>query len=151
MRDTVEHVNMRETRRLLVLNDTFQFTANKKYHRTQRILFWILRKIGCYAQVQEISLESVRFDKKDFVERLHEMRRGILNLYREEGKYLLIGGEACHELTGYLASSKFSFSCQANFYKDNGRMEVVGLNIVVIPWMEGMLVVPDLGRESFRH
>lgn len=59
-----------------------------------------------------------------------------------DGKTLLIGSENYAELMrGEIVNQRFDFRCELWREDANGR-KILGLNVQVIPWMRGMVVMP---------
>jgi len=119
--------------------DRYVFRKDKGYHGLQRLLFWVLAKIGCYAQDERIAYTQHRLDTDDLMEAIYKQDIGVLEFYNQRGKSLLIGSKDYQELTGNPAIRQMM---QFTGKYRGGYGEVLGMNIIVIPWMKGMLVVP---------
>jgi len=73
------------------------------------------------------------------MEAIYKQDIGVLEFYNQRGKSLLIGSKDYQELTGNPAIRQMM---QFTGKYRGGYGEVLGMNIIVIPWMKGMLVVP---------
>ena len=75
------------------------------------------------------------------MERLWKQKRSLVESFRREPTTLWIGAEDYADLMDS-PMIRESFSLCASF--NYGRREVYGLTVKVIPWMRGMIVMPDL-------
>ena len=134
----VDFVATTETRLPTIVKDQFEFRKDKKYHRLQRVLFWILAKIDCCVRSEKVYFERHIIDSTNFMDNLFAQNGELVGIYSMEGKTLLIGPKEYSEMTGN-PEVRQVFEFPTEYYL-NGR--VMGMSIKVIPWMKGMLVVP---------
>lgn len=119
--------------------ERFEFRKDKKYHWLQKLCFFVLGKIGSYSIGEKFSYTSHSIDTLDLMENLYKQKRGILDLYNVKGERLLIGNDEYVKLTdNHEVRHMIKFSGE---YR-GGHDEVLGMEITVIPWMSGMIVVP---------
>lgn len=132
-----------------------QFTAPKFYEgvwkirphgrwaRLQKFAQWFLAKTKALQQFvdDEVKVERCYIDGDKFLERLLKQRGSHIEWGREP-KTLLIGSRDYAELMSEEeVRHAFSFVSDLHIGRDGRRM-VVGLEVQVIPWMEGMIVMP---------
>lgn len=139
----------RERSTTVQLFDTFKFRADKKHHWLQKACLNILQRIGCNATETTVKIERLDIQPKTLIEKLIRDKEQHLNFCRWEPERVCMGPKEFNELTGERFSSNYSLTMRVpvEFYQD-GRPKVLGLRITVIPWMEGMLVVPA-ERENY--
>ena len=136
---TVNYVEQKLHREAYVMKDQFEFRKDRKYHWLQRRLIWALQKLGCYAVGETESYTTHQIDTVDIVANLCKQRSGLLELYDMEGERVLIGNDAYMELTGNVALRQMT--SLLGEYRSAQRT-VMGMRITVIPWMNGILVLP---------
>ena len=136
----VTYCEREETRAPYVMKSTYEFRKDRGLHFLQRSCFWLLSKMGCNAIGEKVAVTRHTFMIEDFMEALHRQNVGIIEQYNINGTRLLIGNDAFMELTGSEEARQM-----INFTGEYGSgREIMGMKITVIPWMEGMLVVPRL-------
>lgn len=134
----VNFVQIKEFRRTVEFKDSYQFRKDKKYHRLQRLCFWILEKIEAWNQESVVSYERVSFDTDDFIHLILAQQSWLSGFLGKNGRRILIGAEDFEKLMGMKEiQQSFNFSASYN----DGR-QIFGLEIEVIPWMRGILVLP---------
>lgn len=135
----------------------FQFRVELGWHWLQKVCFWTLRKIG--AQAVEFDSQITRLDiqYKSFMERIGKQQAELMTRYALEGKYLLMGAQDYSELMSdstYL-NHMIHFSIPDAIYRNEDSMDrrtmipetktiIMNLNVVIVPWMKGMMVMPEL-------
>lgn len=108
----------------------------------QRIALWVLKKLDCVYMRHEFQVERHIIDTGRLVDTLCKQRQELMLTYHKHGSRLLIGAEEYTTLMGEeLRGTMFSFSTEYG-YSSMGK--VFGLEVTVIPWMKGLLVVPEL-------
>ncbi len=134
----IQYANIKEVRTPYVKMDTFEFRRDKKYHWLQRLLFKILATLECHSMGEKVAYDCHEFNTDDLIDNLLKQKCGILEMYDMHGSKLLMGPKEFTELTNLpLIRQTCEFTC--DYHK--GR-QIYGLNIRIIPWMVGILVVP---------
>ena len=120
----------------------YNFRSDRKHRWLQKVCFWILRKLKCHSTMYEpevdLNYQHHTIDTKDFAEQLIEQCELLQYCHGERPKKVLVGVNVYRQITGNPAIRKklsFQASCSGSF---------MGLEIVIIPWMEGILVMPDV-------
>lgn len=143
MYQEISFVNHVEKISFVDSSNTFSFRKDAKAHWLQKLCFAILRKLGAFHQMEMVTIERHTIDSSSFVERLFKQKEGIHKFFNKRPKVLLIGAKDYAEL---MQSKEFNqqFSFQAQYFYGNDRVvQIFGLEVKVIPWMSGVLVMPD--------
>lgn len=129
--------------------DKFEFKAGKKYHWLQKICFKILDRIGCRSLETTTTVVYKDIQAKDL---LDLVLKSIDAVYystneRREDLVVCIGNQEWSELISnpYMATHNwFSYSCGPFRAYDgfNRECSPFGVQVAVIPWMQGVVVVP---------
>ena len=122
----------------------FSFRKDKKWHRIQRACFWLLKKIGAFSRDKEISYsyKTVAYDPSKVTEYVHRQANYILSRENRHPRYLYVGPQQFHELFNSEVARYMSFA-PLSITDQYPAPEFAGLKIIVLPWMEGVLVVPE--------
>jgi len=139
---TVKYIEMATTHEVVEFKDHFTFRKDRKHYRLQRFALWILRKLGCYSNVAQPKVSYHEFNPKNILEGILGQKGGILKSYDYRGEYVLMGPKQFDELGGFLEVNKL-FSFKVEVYSNE---RVFDMKIIIIPWMDGVLVVPGLER-----
>ncbi len=86
----------------------------------------------------KVTIERHEIDDETFMERIFKQKDGIERFFNRKPKTLLIGAEDYAELMHEVVSSQ-EFRFNAEYWYTN---QPFGLNVRVIPWMRGILVMP---------
>lgn len=73
--------------------DSFEFRADKKHHRIQKICFWILRKIGAYRWDSNLTYKKHTINPQSFMERLFKQNAHLQREFGAKPSQLFIGSE----------------------------------------------------------
>lgn len=143
-RDCIEVVGLKSIPKVIVEKNIFEFCKERPAHWLQRLCLGILRKLGCHAHTDTVTVERHVIGKHGdkFMARLFKARNALESFNRQPSR-LLIGSEEYAELM-HEPISNYYFDFQARYFMGNGEGErtVLGLTVEVIPWMRGMLVMP---------
>lgn len=117
----------------------FQVRKDRPFLWLQRLCFWFLSRLGAYRLDDRVEMRRVAFNADKFMERLFQQKETLAREFNYHPDRLLIGAgdfeELMHETEIY---SPFTFN--ANYYQSR---QVYGLKVTVVPWMRGVLVVPN--------
>lgn len=134
--ETRRHIN--RVRR----EDVFCLKPASGWVWAQRICIWVLRKLNCqwYEEVESYTRHVI--DTDDFIKNLSLQHKGILDHCHREAGRLLMGAEDFQDLmSSPLVSQQMQFMA-SYAYAEHGRREIFGLEVTIIPWMKGILVMP---------
>lgn len=114
----------------------FQVRDDRPLVWLQKLCCWVMYKLGAYAQDRSIAYTWKDVDISDLVKGIYTQLGMLYRDHNIRGKRVLIGSEdfaqlcnapeARYHLTVYATDIKFG-----------------GLNVTVIPWMRGILVMPE--------
>lgn len=142
MRDNIQRIKViehKELRRLIEVKDAFEFRPERGHVLLQKICFWFLRKMGAYRVGESITVKTIQIDSDKFIDQLLRQRKSLFKFFNLDASRLLIGPDDFHSLMGEM-QEHYLFSFNAEYYR-NG--ELFGIKVYVIPWMKGMLVLPN--------
>lgn len=134
-----------ETKRIQ-LEDRYKFRSDRPWQCLQRLCFWWLRKIGCFAydDVTTHKIQTINFDT--LTRNLYEQEREIFMMLAVRGDKLIIGPEDFYRLIdeterAFPPGSPMSFTLPLNWH-DGRRVRFKNLEVTIVPWMRGMVVLP---------
>jgi hypothetical protein len=90
------------------------------------------------------NVREFRAPSGDFIERLALQKRDMMRLYNQQARTLFVGPDAWGEMHESLRSySRVNcFNVDVRVYGPNG-VRVLGVEVVLVPWMYGVLLVPE--------
>ena len=135
----IEFVAHRDLRVAFEKKDEFALRTDRRLVWLQRACLYVLRKLGAYSMGESVTVERHLIDADTFMERLYKQQEEIFRTFNHRPKTLLIGAEDYADLMREVASSN-TFAFRAEY---SMRREILGLEIRVIPWMRGVLVMPE--------
>lgn len=139
-REVIDVYELRSIPKVVELKDAFELREDRPAVWLQRACLWVLKKLGCYAHKETISVERHVVGKhgKKFMERLWARKKAIWGDFEMEPTRLLLGAADYQELMQEACTGGFSFD--ARWFQGRDR-EVMGLKVEVIPHMRGMLLL----------
>lgn len=135
-------VTRRESRTYKDAN-TFSYRPDGKLPWLQRALFAALKKLGCdNAIYYEPAFSRHEINTQSIIDNIIRQRTYLMDLDHEEIGTVYIGEKEFISLGGEVYGME-SIQIQGSYnYHTNGRTQILGLNVVVVPWMEGVFVAP---------
>lgn len=126
------------------IKDSYALNTSKKWVWLQRICFWILDKLGAYAFIEHEAHSVVTWRTEDLYTLV---RDGMFQLHSVglDAKHILVGREEYFKLTQQTPCSAMG----PMWFPIGGgpvHPSIHNANIVVVPWMNGVLVLPDLDK-----
>jgi hypothetical protein len=134
----MEFVQTEEKRTQYFRKDAYSFRKDRPYHRLQRLCFWILQKIGAFDVGENLTYTRHTIDTQSFMERLFRQQSHLEGYFNRRPKRLLIGAE---DFAVMMGSEEIRQQLIFRTEYGHGR-EIMGLQVEVIPWMRGILVMP---------
>lgn len=102
--------------------------------RVLKSIGWLTRKT-----YEHVTMETVTFDADRFVEYFHR-QLNELRIRGVENGVVIIGAKQFSDVTrSFLTQHPFSFKLDSYRYGP----EVVGMKIIVLPWVDGVAIVPE--------
>jgi hypothetical protein len=140
-----EYIKEKPTGVYLPKKDTFKAGKSKKHEWLQRLCFMVLAKLGAYDTYAELRVETITIDKRSFVDRLLAQQHALIRDFGINNRNrftLLIGARDYQELMGSPEISQM-ITFDTDFMVDkNGREAVMGMDVTIVPWMTGVVVLP---------
>jgi hypothetical protein len=129
---------------LIDRQDKFEFRKDKKFKSIQKICFYLLRKIGAFSQDETISYTEIHFDEDEFIEKIFKIINNMECIFNKRPKRILIGRDDFNKLMNknYIMMQKIEFDTKYRYGNSSGY-SIMGLHVEIIPWMEGILVMPE--------
>ncbi|CAL62421.1 Hypothetical protein HEAR2289 [Herminiimonas arsenicoxydans] len=122
--------------------NVFEFRKDRKYHWLQKACFYVLDKIGAYHNEMQSEIKRILIDSDDFAQKLYMQRKYIFKELDQPGRVLLIGAQDFQQLMGSPEIHQMlSFNMKVHQGRD-GATQIMGMEVKIIPWMRGMLVMP---------
>lgn len=128
-------------------DDTWEFVPRNWFHRLLLKLF-----VRCGAKPfynVEMSVKIERFDQRDLLDLIFEHHSLIQQVYNKQVTTILCGRDVYERLMHSALDQMHTFGAFP-FRLGNG-MEVTtiyNLRIVLVPWMEGIVGIPDIKKET---
>lgn len=97
-----------------------------------------MKKLGAYDMGEKITASRHTIDTDVFMERIFKQQEHLLVHFNRKPKRLLIGSE---DFAQMMDSAEMQNMMMFNASYNYGR-EICGLQVEVIPWMRGILVMP---------
>lgn len=125
--------------------DAFIFEPTGRIAWVQKLAYKFLKKTGALHQAYKPEATITRhvIDSDKFVEKILRQKYELFNGFHRDGGRVLIGSDDYAELMNSpeVVGSYFDFSANLHIGR-HGRREILGLQVEVIPWMRGILVMP---------
>jgi hypothetical protein len=134
------------------MKDAFEFKPVKRFHFLQRWTFQLLRWYGSLQHQRVKQTDYVRFtlDTGAFMQRLIDQQEELFRHWNEAPGVLLIGAKDFQELM-HTPEIRHHLEFVAPMTFQNGdpweRPRLMGLEVEVVPWMEGMILMPEGWRK----
>lgn len=132
--------------RFSVRQDRYELRADRGWYWLQRILFSILRRLGCFARDCEIVSSQTRIiNTGSFLRRISHQRAELTQRWMLQGERLLLGAEDYRELMQETNLIPGPLSFDIRFMSG---CRIHDLRVTIVPWMSGMLVMPRTDSEN---
>ena len=144
MEQAVQFVRYESNIEYGTLYDQFRLRPDCGWVWLQKLCFWILGRIGCFALTTKCEAVRIAFDGKTFMDNLIAQEREMVRLYHERGEHLLLGREEFSELVrmDVMMNHPTTFNAPYRYTKQaNGEVSIgdYQMRVTVIPWMKGPL------------
>lgn len=141
MNRTIEFVARSTVTTMQPIPDGYKFNPSGRAKWLQRLAWRFLQWRGSLIQAYEPKDEVIRhvIEADTFIERILKQRNELMRGFNRDGQTLLIGSEDYAQMMRAPEMRDHMFSFGARVGMDR---QIVGLNVQVIPWMRGMVVMP---------
>ena len=118
----------------------------------QKICFWVLGKLSAYQRFDKAEYDYVEFVYDDIVRAIIDHKDMLELVFHQRPEYLVMGRDEFFKLAN---TETFSSPYAIMFPPDYQTARVnqpkmfAGLKILVVPWMEGMIVLPKIEDQRF--
>lgn len=114
-----------------------------------RMLVWMLKIFGADPFVKGVkpAYREVNFYAEDLLKYLREAREGVRWLTAQDPKYLAVGRDVLDIIAG-MSDVQIPYGpigC-VRYVPGGGTFRVYDLIVVSVPWMNGMVLLPELPR-----
>lgn len=138
----VQFIKTSESLRWIILEDAWSVRKDFRWAWQTKLAHWLFRKIGDNARAPSVEVQRIVIDPADVMQKILAQRGAMIDMNREPRR-LLIGADDFAEMMK-TARPPEAFEIMGEYYKGDGRggRRVYGLQIEIIPWMRGVLVMP---------
>lgn len=130
-----------------IRTDIYAFNPNKKHHWLQKACLWILDKLQAHYVDTKVEFTRIRIDPQKFMEKVFQQKAEIARSFNKNGATLLVGSGDYAQMMGEMDHhTMLNFRAEYRHVGTDVNGDYVGkycgLNVRVIPWMQGILVLP---------
>lgn len=125
-----------------ICKERFTPRPDLKWQWLQKVIFSLLRRMGCFSQETELVVTRHLIDTDEFMKALCQQHMEVLSQYARYDTpcRLLIGPQQFDALHGTAGD----INSPITFYGEyRTRHTIRGMKVTIVPWMDGMLVLPD--------
>jgi hypothetical protein len=141
VKQLIEFIALEQVTDWLPIFDAYKFKPRGRMQWLQRVAWRLLHRFGALEQAMEPHVRTVRHmvDGDTVIQRLIEQRAALFDYLNKEGQRVIMGSEDYAQLmrSPEVASMHFMFDARVG----KGR-EIMGLQIEVVPWVRGVVVMP---------
>lgn len=139
----------RERHATAILNpNRFEFNPEGRMPWLQRFLFKLLRWLKADSYDTSVTYTTVKIDPPNILDALMRNRVDVERLYNKRARYVVMGASDFQRFsTAPEINDMLRFNFMAPFGM-NGQRTILGLDVVIVPWIEGFFVMPDLEGEQ---
>lgn len=102
--------------------------------------WWLVKLLGGQNPNDYVKIDRIPVHGKTFMDRLFKQKRYLYDRFNcRDPQTLLVGGEDYEQL---MDSPEIRQAFQFSAFYMHGRDGICGLNVQVVPWMRGMVVMP---------
>lgn len=116
-----------------------------------RPLYWVIRKLGGdFKQPKnEIIYHQVELDPEKLAKLIYDSQDAVYRIWHQDLRYVLVGQDLYTKFCTGLGDAFGTVLLSRKFAKDGTYRELLnGLHVILVPWMKGMVVLPEiLGRD----
>lgn len=140
-------LSLQERKSYSVVLDRYRFDPKRGWLWLQRLCFSILNWLGCHDHEITVSHERHVIDGDRLLDRIWNQNDAVRRHLEHFGEFrLLIGAEDYAQLMQEAVSDvPFRYSAVAHGGR-NGRPTVFDMEVSVVPWMRGYVVLPEEWR-----
>lgn len=121
--------------------------------RIVRLLWWLLGRTSILFHQERIewSQKTVAIDQASFFDMLQLTQREMEAIWRKQARYIAIGEDAARALIDELACHSFmTFDLEMQMRRGES-VSIRGVQVILVPWMRGVCVLPELNPGKGRR
>lgn len=123
-----------------------EFPKSPKHQAPKWLMRFIDRLYHYLGDFQPIGVsieyETTVIDFTSIIDGLHQHIHEVRRTTALDPKYLIIGREEYYKLSGQIMKDyPYSFGPYPH-----DQLDILGLQVVIVPWIDGLFCLPDLGR-----
>lgn len=142
MKQTISFIEPYTEFKTVTDNNAFAVREDRPHLWLQKVCCWVLGKLGAYRRDTQTKIEYRTIDADNFMTRIAKQHASVFELLNRKPKKLLIGAQDYAELMCE-TNSRYPFTFNASYaIGERGVARIMGLEVQVIPWMRGVLVLP---------
>ena len=142
MKQTVVFVEPYTEFKTVTDSNAFALRKDRPHLWLQKACCWVLGKLGAYRRDTQTKIEYRVIDADSFMTRIAKQHASVFEFLNRRPKKLLIGAQDYAELMRE-TSIHHPFTFNASYaIGERGVTRIMDLEVQVIPWMRGVLVVP---------
>lgn len=129
----------------------YTYSGKGRFLWLQRILFKVLSYLKCEYGHERMSVKSTYFKTEDLVDLILKQEGMIRAIYHKQVKYVLVGRDHYERLvvnTDFMSHVMFEFPHNYTTHRGTYPSAFRGLRVVFIPWMEGIVAVPEMPSDE---
>lgn len=120
------------------------FNAHGRHRRwLLRACLWLMNSCGITRREAHETIATIEADVGGILERLWAAQQNMDRVYFERARYVIVGHDAMRDLVRGDVNRVVSFDAEARLGGNQG-MRVFGLKVVLVPWIEGVFLLPEI-------
>ena len=142
MKQTISFIEPYTEFKTVADSNAFAIREDRPHLWLQKACCWVLGKLGAYRVDTQTKIEYRVIDADNFMTRIAEQHASVFELLNRRPKKILIGAQDYAELMRE-TNVHYPFTFNASYaIGERGVTRIMDLEVQVIPWMRGVLVVP---------
>lgn len=142
------HLIRQERHEAAILNpNRFEFNSKGRLPWLQKLLFKVLRWLKADSYDTTVEYTTVEIDQTSIIDALMRNRIDLERLYNKRARYVVMGPD---DFRRFCTAPEINNMMMVNFTAPvgmNGKRTILGLEVVIVPWIDGFFVLPDLNEE----
>ncbi len=142
----IEFVECRETTSQVLEPDAYRYNSDRPARWLQRLCLWVLRKLHCHNYQEEVAYTRHVIRPEKVFDRVLKNHQELLERNVREPHVLYIGAGTFAELMDEDEMKEIGNPYRFNVTYMHGFNRrgpcLMGMEVHIIPWMEGVLGVP---------
>lgn len=129
------------------IDGVFSYNKKGRFPWLQCICFAVLSRLNCLYGFERAMTKIEQFTTESLVDIILESDAVMQEIYHRRAKYVIVGREQMERLipeTDFMQHFMFEFPHQYMTRKTYPTNAFSGIRVVFVPWMDGLLVLPEL-------